>query len=80
MFIACKTKCMHANVIRVYMGLQNVSKIQQTTCKNHKCKHLDYETTNMCAHERSKTTPTSSESVHDVRPAPTSSAPMRTKD
>jgi len=34
----------------------------------------------MCTPERSKTTPTSSESVRDVRPAPTSSVPMRMKD
>jgi len=33
-----------------------------------------------CTREQSKTTPTSSESVRDVRPAPVSSAPMRTKD
>jgi len=35
----------HANVIHVYMGLRNVSRIQETTCENHKCKHFDYEMT-----------------------------------
>jgi len=33
-----------------------------------------------CTREWLKTTPTSSESVRDVRPAPASSAPMKTKD
>jgi len=65
-----------------FMGLQNVSKIQWITCENHKCEHFDYETNDEyeCMRKRSKTTPTSSESVHDVRLAPASSVPMRTKD
>jgi len=43
-------------VIRIcFMGLQNVSRIQWTTCENHKCKHFDYETTmsmSTCANDR----------------------------
>ena len=64
------------------MGLRNVSRIQWKTCENHKCEHFDYETINEYEHacKRSKTTPTSSESVRDVRLAPASSAPMRMKD